>query len=255
MSNTIHHIAVLADIHANLEALAAVLHDVESNKVSTIVCLGDIVGYGPEPRECLNLIREKATIVVAGNHDLSAATGDMAPDMNPDAMASLRWTAATIRPEDKAFLCGLPLEAGIGPFHFVHGSPEAPSRFHYILDTAAAQKGFLNSKKKIIFTGHSHLPAAFVEVEFSPMFAGCIHRVESLALPDIGMSPGKRYLINVGSVGQPRDGDPRAAYGLMDLSRNRFELIRVSYDVKRAARKIQECGLPDSLAKRLTVGR
>lgn len=249
-------VAVLADIHSNIEALTAVLHDIEKRtKHCRIVCVGDLVGYGPDPRACLKLIREKAWLIVAGNHDLAASSEVMPCGMNRAAEDSLIWTAAVIGTEEKTFLSGLPLEIRTGPFHFVHGSTHQPSRFHYILDYPAVKKAFLNSKAKYIFVGHSHVPGVFVETEYRPMFAGCIHDVEAVLATDIEMIAGKRYLINVGSVGQPRDGDNRAAYGLMDLKNSRFELIRVPYDLNAVVMKIKRLGLPDSLAERLKTGR
>jgi diadenosine tetraphosphatase ApaH/serine/threonine PP2A family protein phosphatase len=219
------------------------------------VCLGDIVGYGPDPGACLQLIRQKTWHIVAGNHDLAAASGDIPPDMNPEAVLSSRWTSAMIANEEKIFLAGLPLQLKIGPFHFVHGSPYAPSLFHYVMNPPAAKKAFLNSPGKYIFVGHSHVPAVFIEAEYKRMFAGCIHNVEPILSTDVKIIAEKRYLINVGSVGQPRDGDNRAAYGLMSLKNSRFELIRVPYDVDAAVLKIKRHGLPDSLAKRLKTGR
>jgi predicted phosphodiesterase len=255
MNDKTSNIAVLADIHANLDALTAVLLDIEKKSAEMIVCLGDIVGYGPDPIPCLRLIREKAKIIVAGNHDLAAASGDIPVDMNPDARTSLKWTAAIIGTKEKTFLSRLPMEIKIGPFHFVHGSPYEPYRFHYVMNPPAVKKAFLNSPGKYIFVGHSHVPEVFVETEYKRMFAGCIHTVEPILSRDVKTNCGKRYLINVGSVGQPRDSDNRAAYGLMDLNGNRFELIRIPYDVDAVVLKIKRQGLPDALADRLKSER
>jgi predicted phosphodiesterase len=249
-------IAVLADIHANHEALTAVFEDIEKRAGNCrIVCLGDIVGYGPDPGACLKLVRGKAWHIVAGNHDLAAITGESSTGMTREAEASARWTAAMIGTEEKTFLSGLPLEIKTGSFHFVHASPYQPSRFHYVLDAPAVKKAFLNSKGETLFTGHSHIPEVFVETEFRPMFAGCIHHVETLSGAAVKMIRRKRHLMNVGSVGQPRDGDPRAAYGIMKVEEHLFELIRVSYDVDTVLLKMKRHGLPVSLGERLKIGR
>lgn len=248
--------AVLADIHGNLEALSAVLADIENRRyVDDIVCLGDIVGYGPDPAACLDLIREKAGLILAGNHDLALISADVLSQLNPDARTVILWTAERLDPEQRRYLFSLPLEFKTGPFHFVHGSPEQPSGFNYILNTATAKRAFLNSKGTYIFTGHSHIPRIFIEMEYKRMFAGCVHNVQSPAGPTVEMTPPKRYLINAGSVGQSRDGDARAAYGLIDMKEHRFERIRVAYDVDAVICKMRRHGLPEALAKRLKDGR
>ncbi len=248
--------AVLCDIHGNLEALTAVLADIEKRQhVDSIVCLGDIVGYGPDPGACLEIIRRKAGLVVAGNHDLAAGSAEALSQLNADAKTLIRWSAQRLGREERRFLSGLPLEIKTGSCHFVHGSPYQPSRFNYILDTFTAKKAFLNSKEKFIFVGHSHVPAIFIEIEYKRMFAGFIHNVRDLAAPEVEIEPSKRYLINAGSVGQPRDGDARAAYGLLDAKERRFELVRVAYDVDAVVSKLRRYGLPGSLADRLKNGR
>ncbi len=256
MSNAGGITVVLSDIHANLEALTAVLQDIEKKvRGCRIVCLGDIIGYGPDPGACLNLMREKAWHILAGNHDLAATSRDIRSRMNAEARYSVRWAAAILETEEKTFLAGLPLEIKTGPFHFVHGSPHQPDQFNYILDISQAKKAFFSTSQEIIFTGHSHIPAIFIELEFKRMFGGHIHKVERSVHDDVEFDPSKRYVINVGSVGQPRDGDFRAAYGLIDPAKSRFQLVRVDYDVDATAEKIRQAGLPEALARRLKHGK
>ena len=152
MNNVPKITAVIADIHGNFEALTAVMTDIEKRKnIDLIVCLGDIIGYGPDPGACLNLIREKANLILAGNHDLAIGSPDTLSQLNSDAQSLIRWTAGRLDREERSFLFTLPLEIKTGPFHFVHGSPDHPSHFNYILTTAAAKKAFLNSKEPFIF--------------------------------------------------------------------------------------------------------
>jgi predicted phosphodiesterase len=248
--------AVLSDIHGNLDALTAVLSDIEKRgHVDCVVCLGDIIGYGPDPLGCLDIIREKASLMVAGNHDQAVGSEEALSRMNPDAASLIRWSAERLGSADRRFLFALPLEAKTGPFHFVHGSPYQPDRFNYILNPSMAKTAFLNTEKQFSFVGHSHIPSVFIESDYRRMFAGLIHDVQLLPPKAVKMIPRKRYLINVGSVGQPRDGDTRAAYGLVDTEAKRYKLVRVGYDVDAVVSKMKHHGLPDALAHRLTTGR
>jgi diadenosine tetraphosphatase ApaH/serine/threonine PP2A family protein phosphatase len=250
--------SLLSDVHGNLEALTAVLEEVNGLSVDGIVFLGDAVGYGADPVECLGLIWEACDISIVGNHDLAIATGSGLDEMNEDAAHAVRWTADLVDDGDREKLAKLPLErvdadAGI---HFVHGSPYEPEKFNYILDKWHAEKGFANSESGIVFVGHSHVPAAFVELEYRRTFTGEVRRVSELEDPSgIRLEAGYRYIVNVGSVGQPRDGDPRAAYGIYNSGEETFTLKRVDYDVDKAAAKIRKAGLPEPLAQRLKSGR
>ncbi|MBN1573227.1 MAG: metallophosphoesterase family protein [Deltaproteobacteria bacterium] len=249
--------AVLSDVHGNIEALTAVLEDVERSSVMKIVFLGDVVGYGADPAECLRLIEGASDISVVGNHDLAIADGSGLDDLNEDAALAARWTATLVSDYDRKKMMKLPLEhveadSGI---HFVHGSPDRPERFNYILSKWDAEKGFAGCGSRVVFVGHSHIPAAFVELEYRRTFTGEVRRVKELDASKIQLETGYRYIINVGSVGQPRDGDPRATYGIYDSGNQTFYLKRVPYDVEKAASKIREAGLPEALAQRLRSGR
>ena len=248
--------AVTADIHGNYEALTAVLRDIEQRQiVDHIICLGDIVGYGPDPGACLDLIRDKADVILAGNHDLAISSPEILSQMNPEPQTVIRWTRQRLNAEQTGFLSNLPLEVKKGSYHFVHGSPVEPSGFEYIFSISSAKRAFLNSKSDFIFVGHSHIPRTFIEIEYKRMFAGLTHQVQSYEGSKIDLVSPKRYLINVGSVGQPRDGNPRAAYGLFDKKAHRFELVRVAYDIDAVIAKMRLHDLPDSLGQRLKDGK
>jgi len=247
--------AILSDIHGNLEALRAVLHDISERGIEEIIFLGDVVGYGADPEACLTLIDEHASVFVVGNHDLAAATGEGDETFHPDAKASIGWTKIVLSPQDKKKLMQFPLLQESDQMHFSHGSPENITIWKYILTESDAKKGFAACPQKLIFVGHSHTPAIFVELEHKRMFGGEFRQVTRIIQPFIRIENDYRYIFDVGSVGQPRDGDPRACYGYYDSEQRRFELVRVTYDVDRAADKITKSGLPLNLSERLKKGR
>ncbi len=238
--------AFIADIHANLAALTAVLEDIERRGgVSAIWCLGDIVGYGPEPRECLALLRQIAGVCVAGNHDRAAAGVVPIDEFNSDAAAAVHWAAGQLAPDDIDFLCGLPLVIEQGDFTLAHGSPREPI-WEYVLSPEIARQNLDHFSTRYCLVGHSHRPAVFScdgtcsVRHFSP------HEPQQL-----GRS---RMMINPGSVGQPRDGDPRAGYAIYDDELELVSLHRVPYDVRTTQRRMQAHGLPMRLLTRLSYG-
>ncbi len=249
--------ALLSDVHGNLEALTAVLEEIERSSVDRTIFLGDVVGYGADPVECLSLIGKATDISILGNHDLAIADGSGLDELNEDAAIAARWTTGLINDDDREKIMRLPLEhldadSGI---HLVHGSPDKPERFNYILSEWDAERGFAGCNSRIVFVGHSHIPAAFVELEYKRTFTGEVRRVKKLDASKVQLEAEYRYIINVGSVGQPRDGNPRAAYGIYNGGEETFSLRRVPYDVEKAASKIRETGLPEALALRLRSGR
>jgi len=247
--------AILSDIHGNLEALRAVLHDIFEREIEEIIILGDVVGYGADPIACLNLIYENASIIVLGNHDLAAATGEGDETFHPDAKASIGWTKMVLSQQDKKTLMQFPLVQESGQMHFSHGSPENITLWKYIFTEFDAKKGFTACGQKLIFVGHSHTPAIFIEQEHKRMFGGEFRKVTRIVQPFVRIENDYRYIFDVGSVGQPRDGDPRACYGIYDKDGRRYELVRVTYNVQGAADKIIKSGLPVNLAERLKRGR
>ncbi len=237
-------IAIISDIHGNLEAFQAVLEDIEKEGIKEIYCAGDVVGYGADPNECVEIVRERNIPCVAGNHDY-AVTGKMSLQyFNPVAKEAIEWTMRVIKPENLEFLRKLPLTMHIGKNLLVHAVPSNPASFDYILTLGDAIREFMFFREKICFHGHSHHPVIFIEREKRH---GVIFEDEVEIMEDV------RYLVNVGSVGQPRDGDPRACYCI--LREDRIEIRRVPYPIEIAQRKILDAGLHPYLAERLAAGK
>jgi predicted phosphodiesterase len=242
----LNRILIIADIHANLTALETVLVDAQAEgMVDEIWCLGDAVGYGPDPTACLKLLQEKSTVWVAGNHDFAAAGVISTRDFNTNATAAMAWTQAQLNREETAFLSHLPVMQERYGFTLVHGSPRNPiEEYIFYVDTAAENFPSLTTSSCLV--GHTHFPAAFRKEN---------HRVEEV---DMGLPVvlGKtRLILNPGAVGQPRDSDPRASYGIIDLSRQEFHLHRTAYDITAVQQRMRQAGLPPPLIERLSVGR
>ncbi|MGH2567154.1 MAG: metallophosphoesterase family protein [Bacteroidota bacterium] len=230
-------LAIISDIHANLEALTKTFELIDKRKVDQILCLGDIVGYGADPGECLRLVRDRCQIVIIGNHDLAAVDVTAAEEFNATARIAAQWTNGILPEEEKQSLKSLPYTAVLDDLFFVHGSPYEPEEFHYILSTRDAVDAMDFFEQKMCFIGHSHVPGIFTKT-------GRASSVDSEG----------RYLINVGSVGQPRDGNPKLSFGILNTEEWTYENIRAVYDIERAARKIIAAGLPPVLGERLMVG-
>ncbi|MDH4071440.1 MAG: metallophosphatase family protein [Ignavibacteria bacterium] len=229
--------AVISDIHSNLEALEAVLRRIDDLEVSTILCLGDIVGYGPHPNECVDLIRSRCSAVVKGNHD-SGTCGETPLDhFNQFGRAAIEWTQENISQENLDYLRELPLKATLPGITIVHSSPVNPGEWEYILTLNQAIDCFNSFDTPVCFIGHTHVPIIVAD-NFS---AG-------------DFLEGRRHLINAGSVGQPRDHNPRSAFGVFDEEEKTYNLHRVAYDTKNTAKAIRKAGLPSYLGKRLHRG-
>jgi diadenosine tetraphosphatase ApaH/serine/threonine PP2A family protein phosphatase len=247
--------AILADVHGNLEALTAVLEDLEKRSVHRVWFLGDAVGYGADPGRCLDLLEQSSFRLVAGNHDHAAADDEETlGGLQEDAAAAIRWTRDVLAPEARDRLRQLPLDHLDEGTCLVHGSPFKPGQWEYVLSEQDADTGFGACDKKVIFVGHTHIPAAYVELECKRLFTGVMRRITSADPESLEIEPRYRYLLNPGSVGQPRDGDPRAAYGIFEPEAGRYALVRVPYDVEKASRKVRKAGLPEGLAERLKAG-
>lgn len=244
-------IAFLADIHANLEALTATLDDVAKQKVDRIVFLGDIVGYGADPKACLDLVREKCAagaVVVRGNHD--EAMGNTSFQASDAAAKALAWTRAALTPDDRAWLANLPMQIEDGRLLFVHASAARASTFPYVHGLRDAGESLTATKAFVTFVGHVHEPALY-HISATGKVMGFIPIVNT----GIPLSPQRRWLAVMGAVGQPRDGNPAAAYGILDTKANEIFYNRVPYDLESAARKIRAAGLPDILWQRLSAGK
>ena len=243
------HYAILADIHSNLAALQAVLKDMANHgKIEEIWCLGDIVGYGPDPRECIELLRQYDHICVAGNHDWGAIGKIGIDDFNPEAAIACRWTGQQLEPEDMDYLSNLRLTLSVGDFTLAHGSPREPI-WEYLVSIPAARVSFKYFQTKFCLVGHSHVPLVFESL--APDGDCLVHEFPvdtPLALD------GNRLIINPGGVGQPRDSDPRASYAIYDSDRRAIWHHRVTYDVGSVQQRMKEYGLPYRLAARLSRG-
>jgi predicted phosphodiesterase len=237
--------AVFSDIHANLEALEAVLADAEAHHCTHFVCLGDIVGYNANPSECVQRIQELECPVVQGNHDEQASIDDSTKGFNELAEEAISWTRENLSREEKQWLADLRLTRQVRDFTIVHATLDTPQQWGYVFNDLDAIASFTYQHTSLCFFGHTHWPTAFVRDD----------SVRRIPTEHIAMLPGKKYFINAGSVGQPRDRDWRGAYCIYHCDRNSVEQRRVEYDLATAQRKIREAGLPERLAARLAVGR
>jgi diadenosine tetraphosphatase ApaH/serine/threonine PP2A family protein phosphatase len=237
--------AIVSDIHGNLEALAAVLEDVERHQPASIVCLGDFVGYGASPNECIDTLRPRIEHGLAGNHDLAACGRLRLTDFNQNAAAAARWTEHALSPANLEYLRGLPFVARWRDTLLVHASPAEPEDWHYVLSIADAREEMDAYTEQLCFIGHSHYPGTFDRQG---------DHVRYTRTPEVRIEKGHRYLVNVASVGQPRDGDPRAGYLLYDEGDRVLRHVRLEYDIAGAMRRITEAGLPRFLADRLQWG-
>ena len=248
--------AVLSDIHANLEALTAVMQALASSRIDRYLCLGDVVGYGADPSACLNRLQEREPLVVGGNHD-AACVGKLELGwFNEAAKAALLWTRDQLGFSELNELRRWPLKAAEEPFTLVHGTLRHPERFEYLVDVAQAVDTMGICHTLFCLTGHTHLPCVIEYDRAHRRLARILTGAQELAqvsYEDDAVS--KRYVVNPGSVGQPRDGDPRASYAIIDTDRKQLGIHRVPYDVEGAQRKIREAGLPGFLADRLAIGR
>jgi diadenosine tetraphosphatase ApaH/serine/threonine PP2A family protein phosphatase len=237
--------AILSDIHANLEALQAVLADATS-QADALLCLGDVVGYGADPGPCLELVGARAEAIVGGNHERAVAGLLDLAWFNRYARAAAEWTQERLDTDHRAYLAALPLTAETNGATLVHASPSRPEEWDYLLTAQDGYDAFPAFATRLCFVGHSHRPAVWSLGSSGRDFDG---RPTTVVL-----EAGRRYIVNVGSVGQPRDRDPRAAYAVWDPEARRVTIRRVAYDLAGARRKIVAAGLPRFLADRLTIG-
>ncbi|MDP8216787.1 MAG: metallophosphoesterase family protein [Candidatus Kaelpia imicola] len=240
--------AVLGDIHSNLEALEEVLLDLKEKKIDKVFSIGDIVGYGADPSKCIDIARERFEFTTLGNHD-SALTGGLSLDLfSGMAKDAIIWSQNRVEHNNIEFLSDLPLIEEYGGMVFAHSSLYSPESFDYPVSSEGIRKNFdIQDDKRVCFIGHSHIPAIFMIDDIS----GDIVELQD---KDTMVESKKRYFINTGSVGQPRDGDSRAAYIYYDDSEGRISIERVDYDIGKTASKITVTGLPDKLAARLYEG-
>lgn len=231
-------IAILSDIHSNLEALRAVLASIDRQNVDRIHCLGDVVGYNADPAACVDLVRERCIRVVQGNHDAAVALEQDLAALPPDGRQAARHNRARLSDAQRDYLATLPMRTTVDGLTLVHATPDAPSDWLRLTTYPAAKAQFDHFDTAVCFIGHTHVPAVMADR------LGVFHVRE-----------GHRYLINVGSVGQPRDRNPNASFGIFDTEAFSYENIRVEYDIEKAMRKIRnDPDLPNRLARRLPEG-
>ncbi len=229
--------AIISDIHSNLEALQKAMSIIDDKNVDEIICLGDVVGYGANPNECVDIVQSRCSTVVLGNHDAASLDPSLAHDFNAIARKAVVWTAAELTDESRSFLSSLPLVERAKDILFVHSSPDMPEEWNYIIDVEDAVSALDHFEERICFLGHTHIPGIFSRRG----------RAKTIV-------PEEQHIINVGSIGQPRDGNPKLAFGIFDSVTWEYELFRSQYDIQKAAEKIYAAKLPEELGNRLMYG-
>ena len=238
--------AILGDIHANLDALNVVLDDARANGVTDFLCTGDVVGYNACPHECLEIIRNLGCPVVMGNHDHYVSSVQDLSDFNDAAAAVIEWTRKQLSDEEMNYLHSLPFKAVKMGVTLVHSTLDNPEGFGYVFDHLQAEAHFVHQMTPLCFHGHTHCPVIF-EKQISAIY--------SIDAQDFKLPLGRKYFVNVGSVGQPRDGDPRASYLIYIPKERKIVFRRLEYDVQAAQERVLRAGLPTRLAERLALGR
>lgn len=237
--------AIFGDIHANLEALDAVMADSGKQGVTDYVCLGDVVGYNADPVACLNRIREMGCPTVKGNHDMDASEDHSLDNMNPVAATALKWTRDQLDDDQRLWLRKLRMVRQVSDYTIVHSTLDQPVHWNYVTNRFDAMSNFSYQFTQLCFHGHTHVPRVYVKSD----------KVREVPAESVEIEANAKYFINVGSVGQPRDGDPRACYAIYDHQTNLIVFRRVEYNVEKTQKKIRSAGLPDMLADRLAEGR
>lgn len=247
LTEKLRRVGVISDIHGNMHALEAVLKELEKEKVDRIICCGDVVGYGARPNECANKMRELNIPTIAGNHDHASLLLTDISNFNEIAKAAVLWTKKVLSEENIEYLRGLPLTLRdtANNVYYVHASPKDPGEWNYILTMGEARTNFNYFTEQICFIGHSHQPLIIENDEGN---LACPTK------PEVEIRDGRRYLINVGSVGQPRDHNPKACFVICDFEARRLEIRRCDYDLPGAQEAILDAGLPRELAERLAHG-
>lgn len=238
---------ILADVHGNFEALEAVVRVLRDKGATRFICCGDIVGYGPDPNRCIETMRGMDCACVAGNHDCAAVGSIQTRDFNAAAANAILWTRDQLSESSRLYLENLPLSYSEEPLFIVHSSPSAPGAWEYVLTLREAVREMKHYVDYVCVVGHSHRPLA---VERLPGKAARLFREDVFDI-----RPGAKYFINAGSVGQPRDGDPRACALLYDAGNRSMTRLRVPYDVAAVQAKMRAAGLPEFVASRLETGR
>lgn len=237
--------AIFGDIHANLEAFEAVLEDAGNKGCTDHVCVGDIVGYASDPNECLAKVRELDCPVVKGNHDEEAILDTSLEGLNPLARHAMEWTRQQLNEDEREYLGSLKLVRQVRDFTIVHATLDTPGGWTYVTNKFDAMASFSYQFTQLCFYGHTHTPRIYVKGD----------GVFPLEETSVHLEMGKKYFINVGSAGQPRDGDWRASYAIYDVENQEVSIQRLEYDIQKTQDKIIDAGLPEMLAHRLSLGK
>lgn len=239
--------AIFSDIHSNLEAFQAALDSMEREGAEKRIFLGDIVGYGANPNECIEIVREKSDLALAGNHDYGLIGKTGLDRFNRYAKEALLWTKEVVSEDNIGYLRSLPIREEFDSMTLVHSSPKEPERWRYIMNSAEAAEQFTAFNTQICFVGHSHRPIIIEMNQVGEIGGG----LES----EIQIRDGHCYIINAGSIGQPRDGNPEAAYCLYDSEQGLAKIIRVPYNIEGQQAKMRKVGLSEYLIDRIEHGR
>lgn len=239
---------ILGDIHSNVSALETVLARFDQLGVDRIISVGDVVGYGAAPSACIEMLRAHEAVVVQGNHDAAVVGQIDVLYFNHAAREAVRWTQSQLNRDECLWLSELPLVAELEHCEVGHGTYHRPELFDYVLSPTDADPSLDEMRSRVCFIGHTHVPKTLLRMRDDPL------RTAHLVDDEVDLSDVHRALVNVGSVGQPRDDDPRAAYAILDSAADRVTIGRVDYDVAREAARIRAAGLPDVLAQRLFLG-
>ncbi|MEM7698717.1 MAG: metallophosphoesterase family protein [Verrucomicrobiota bacterium] len=237
--------AIFGDIHANLEGFQAVMEDAEGQGAENLICLGDIVGYGADPNECLKIVRSLDCPVVKGNHDEEATLTTNLDGLNPLAKHAMEWTREQLSEEERGYLEQLKFVRQVKDFTIVHATLDTPGSWTYVTNKFDAMASFSYQFTQLCFYGHTHTPRIYQKGD----------SVEPLESLHINLEMGHKYFINVGSAGQPRDGDWRVSYAIYDVENQQVYIRRLEYDIQVAQQKILDAGLPEMLAHRLSLGK
>ena len=237
--------AIFGDIHANLEALEAVLLDAADNDCTHFVCLGDVVGYNANPSDCCKIVQDLDCPIVKGNHDEEASLDTPLDGLNPLAAHALKWTRSNLSAEDREWLKNMKMVRQVRDFTIVHATLDTPAGWGYVTNKFDAMASFSYQFTPVCFHGHTHTPRIYVKDG----------SVEAVSGDMIEIETGRKYFINAGSVGQPRDGDWRSSYAIYDADGQTVTIRRLPYDLDSAMKKILDAGLPEMLANRLKVGK
>jgi len=241
--------AFISDIHANLEALEAVLNDIKGQNIDEVICLGDIVGYGANPNECIELVKSHCPETLLGNHDAAAVGLLSTQHFNIHAKIAIEWTEQNLKKENRSYLSALPLKTTKDSITLVHATPYEPNMWYYITSLEEAAFNFQFFDTQICLVGHTHIPIIIILDNDKELY---VHQDNYVNMEKL---EGARFLINVGSVGQPRDRNPKSCYGILDTDKKEFFYRRISYNIDKAQSKMKKIKMPEFLITRLEEGR